>query len=75
MAYSSRVPGSSENIIPPGFTYNNGEPIPHDTTYRDIGTYKEKKNVVVKFSDHEFYPAYIVHYSGRLTFHMRRMFW
>lgn len=78
MAYSHLVPGSDENTIPPGYVYTytgTNKPIHPDTTYKDIGRLKEKKDVLVKFSDHEFYPAYIVHYSGRLTFQMRQMFW
>ena len=43
------IVGDSDTVVPPAF---------YDTTRNDKGT------VLVKYEDAEYYPAYVIHYSG-----------
>ena len=68
MACSYTFPGQSGDEIPSKGYNHLQQLIQADTTFKITKKEKKKEDVLVKYSDHEFYPAYIVHYSGRFLY-------
>lgn len=56
---SNITEGHGDMIIPPLISYSYN----HETTLRYDTSQKENGHVIVKFSDNEYYPEYLIHYT------------
>lgn len=63
---SNTIEGHGNMIIPPLMSYNHNNTLRYDTSQKENG------HVIVKFSDNEYYPEYLIHYNTPVVREKRR---